>query len=335
MTSSVDELVTEILSAAPEADTAAHEAVASRAQNVLRPTGALARLDAIAAWLAGWQRTAAPGVRRPAVIVFAADHGVAARGVSAYPAEVTVAMLRALREGVATAAAMARAVGAELSVVDAGVARPTGDITIEPALTDERFREAFDAGRDAVRAVSCDLLVLGEMGIANTTPAAAVAGAVFGGPAEQWTGRGTGVDEDTWRNKVAVVEAARARVPQDAGPIEILRELGGSELVAIAGALVEARLRSIPVILDGFVVTSPAAALEALRPGALDHCIAGHRSPEPGHTLLLEKLGKEPIIDLELRLGEGSGALAAVPIVKLAAAAVVEVATFEEWGLQR
>ena len=335
MTSSMDEFVAGILSAAPEADGAAHDAVATRASNVLRPAGALSRLDAVAAWLASWQRTARPAVENPAVIVFAADHGVAARGVSAYPAEVTAAMLRALREGVATAAALARAVGAELRVVDAGVGRPTGDITCEPALTVEGFRESFDAGRAAVRELACDLLVVGEMGIANTTPAAAVAAGLFGGPAEQWTGRGTGIDEAAWRHKVSVVEAARARVPSGAGPIEILRQLGGSELVAIAGALVEARLRSIPVVLDGFVVTSPAAALEALHPGALDHCIAGHRSPEPGHTLLLEKLGKEPLLDLDLRLGEGSGALAALPLVGLAAAAVVEVATFQEWGLTR
>jgi len=335
MMSSVDELVAGILSDAPAADTTARDAVEERARNVLRPSGALARLDAVAAWLASWQRRARPAVERPAIVVFAADHGVAAQGVSAYPAAVTVAMLRALREGVATASAMARSIGAELHVVDAGVERPSNDITLEPALSVERFVECFEMGRSAVAALSCDLLVLGEMGIANTTPAAAVVAAVFGGPAEQWTGRGTGIDEDGWRHKVAVVERARARAPADAGPIELLRELGGSELVAIAGAIVEARLRSIPVILDGFVVTSPAAALEALTPGALDHCIAGHRSPEPGHTLLLEKLAKDPLIDLGLRLGEGSGALAALPLVRLAAAAVVDVATFEEWGLAR
>lgn len=335
MTSSRDQIVAELLASAPGPDERARDAVAERARNVLRPIGALARLDEVASWLASWQRTEKPSVDRPGVVVFAADHGVAARGVSAYPSAVTEAMLRALREGVATAAAMARSVGAELRVVDAGVGRLTGDISREPALTPERFDEAFGAGRDAVALLPCDLLVLGEMGIANTTPAAAVAAALFGGPAEQWTGRGTGIDEEMWRNKVAVVEAARGRVLPDAGPIEVLRHLGGSELAAIAGAIVEARLRSIPIVLDGFVVTSAAAALEVLTPGALDHCIAGHRSPEPGHTLLLEKLAKEPLLDLELRLGEGSGALAAVPLVRLAAAAVVDVATFQEWGLSR
>ena len=335
MTSSLDRAVAGLLASAPGPDVRARDAVAERARNVLRPTGALARLDEVAAWLASWQRTEEPRVERPGVAVFAADHGVAARGVSAYPPAVTEAMLGALREGVATAAAMARAVGAELRVVDAGVGRPTGDITREPALTPERFDESFAAGRAAVETLACDLLVLGEMGIANTTPAAAVAAALFGGPAEQWTGRGTGIDEETWCHKVAVVDAARTQVPAAAGPIENLRRCGGAELVAIAGAVVEARVRSIPIVLDGFVVTSAAAALEVLWPGALDHCIAGHRSPEPGHTLLLEKLAKEPLLDLELRLGEGSGALAAVPLVRLAAAAVVDVATFEEWGLER
>ena len=173
------------------------------------------------------------------------------------------------------------------------------------------------------------------MGIGNTTPAAAVVASLYGGPAEQWTGRGTGIDDEAWARKVAVVDEARAHVPSDARPMEILRHAGGSELVAIAGAIVEARVRSLPVVFDGFVVTAAAAPLEALVPGALDHCIAGHRSPEPGHALLLEKLAKEPLLDLGLRLGEASGALAAVPLIRLAATAVVDVATFEEWGLGR
>ena len=333
--SSLDDLVSGFLKEAPEEDQANREAVAARAAQVLRPAGALARLDAVAAWLAAWQRTSKPSVNKPAVVVFAADHGVTAEGVSAYPAEVTEAMLRALREGVATAAAMARTVGAELHVLDVGVGRPTGNIAIEPALTEEQFQEMFEMGRASVSALNTDLLIFGEMGIGNTTPAAAVASALFGGPAEEWTGRGTGISDAGLGHKVEVVERARARLDYAATPIEILRQLGGSELVAIAGATVEARRRSIPIVLDGFVVTSAVAPLEVLAPGALDHCIAGHRSPEPGHGLLLDKLGKEPLLDLGLRLGEGSGAIAAVPLVRLAAAAVVDVATFEEWGLSR
>lgn len=335
MTPSVDAVVARLLAGAPAPDEAARAAIADRAANVLRPAGALARLDDACAWLAGWQRTTRPAVERPAVAVFVADHGVAAEGVSAYPAAVTVAMLRALESGAATAAAIARTVGAELRVVDVGVGRPTGNITREPALDAVRFDECFEAGRACVAAMNCDLLVLGEMGIGNTTPAAAVAATLFGGPAEEWTGRGTGVDDAVWARKVAAVDAARRRLPAGAGPLEVLRQAGGAELAAMAGAALEARLRSIPILLDGFVVTAALAPLEVAVPGALDHCLAGHRSPEPGHGLLLSKLGKEPLLDLGLRLGEASGALAALPLLRIAAAAVVDVATFEEFGLER
>ena len=331
--SSVDEEIARLLVEAPRADGTARSAVAARARQVLRPAGALARLDETCGWLAAWQGTGEPTVERPAAVVFVGDHGVAAEGVSAYPAEVTPVMLRALREGAATAAAMARAVGAELITVDVGAGRPTGNIAREPAMDAGRFADCLEAGRSAVAGLDCDLLVLGEMGIGNTTPAAAIAATLFGGPAEEWTGRGTGIDDRTWARKVAAVEAARARVPSGAGPMEILRHVGGAELVAIAGAAVEARLRSIPIVLDGFVVTAAVAPLEVTAPGALDHCIAGHRSPEPGHALLLSKLGKEPLLELGLRLGEASGALAALPLVRLAVAAVLEVATFEEFGL--
>lgn len=314
-------------------DGLAAAAVRERAAEILRPRGALARLDEVAVWLAGWQRTARPSVEAPAAVVFVADHGVAAEGVSAYPAEVTGEMLRALREGAATASVMARNTGVELSVVDVGVGRPSGNLLREAALSEASFRECFEAGRQAVAALDTDLLVLGEMGIGNTTAAAAVCAALFGGPAEEWTGRGTGLDDAGLARKVEVVEAARRRVGEGAGPLEVLRQLGGADLVALAGSAAEARLRSIPVLLDGFVVTAACAPLEFARPGALDHCLAAHCSGEPGHRLLLEKLGKEPLLDLGLRLGEGSGALAALPLVRLAAACVTEVSTFAEWGL--
>jgi nicotinate-nucleotide--dimethylbenzimidazole phosphoribosyltransferase len=333
--SSIDELILKVLETAPAADEESRRLVAERAANVLRPAGALARLDEVCAWLASWQRTTKPAVSAPAVVVFVGDHGVTTEGVSAYPAEVTVAMLRALQEGVATAAAMSRSVGADLHVVDVGVGDPTGNIAVEPAMSDARFRACFDAGREAVAKLECDLVIFGEMGIGNTTPAAAVAAALFGGPAEEWTGRGTGVDDETWSRKVAAVEAARARIATDASPLEILRQVGGAELAAVAGAMVEARAGSIPVLLDGFVVTAAVAPLAALHASALDNCIAGHRSPEPGHSMLLDKLGLEPLLDLGMRLGEASGALAALPLVRLAATVVIDVATFEEWGLTR
>jgi nicotinate-nucleotide--dimethylbenzimidazole phosphoribosyltransferase len=316
----------------PDLDAAA--AVRDRAARVLRPAGALARLDEVAAWLAGWQRTTRPRVDRPAALVFVADHGVAVDGVSAYPSSITAEMLRALEAGAATAAVMAREVGATLTVVDVGVGRPTANLRVEPALTPARFEEFLEAGRAAVRALDgADLLVVGEMGIANTTAAAAVSAALFGGPAEEWTGRGTGVDDAALAHKVEVVETARRRVPDTATPMEILRHLGGAELVAIAGAVLEARTRSLPVVLDGFVTTAAVAPLELARPGTLDHCLAGHCSGEPGHRLLLDKLAKPPLLDLGLRLGEASGALAAVALVRLAAACVTDVATFDEWGV--
>ncbi len=327
------EPVESLLRRLPRPDEHAARAVRTRAANVLRPSGALQRLDDVAAWLAGWQRTTTPRVEAPAAVVFVADHGVAQENVSAYPPEVTAEVLRALREGVATANVMARALGVSLSVVDVGVGRPTANLVRESAMTPDAFAECFEAGRQAISDIDTDFVVLGEMGIANTTSAAAVCAALYGGPVELWTGRGTGVDDATYERKLQAVEAGVERIADVRDPLEVLREVGGRELVAIAGGITQARLRSIPVLLDGFVVSSAAAVLDRARPGALDHCLAAHRSAEPGHAMLLEKLGLEPLLDLDLRLGEGSGALAALPLVKLAAACVTDVATFEEWGL--
>jgi nicotinate-nucleotide--dimethylbenzimidazole phosphoribosyltransferase len=247
---------------------------------------------------------------------------------------VTAAMVKALREGVATASVLARQVGATLEVVDVGVGDPTGDLTREPALDPARFRACVQAGRDAVAALDADLLVLGEMGIGNTTAAAAVTAILLGVSAEASTGRGTGVDPAGLARKRAAVEAARRRVGA-AGPMEVLRQAGGAELAAMAGAALEARLRRLPLVLDGFVVTAAVTPLELLHPGALANTVAGHRSAEPGHRALLERLGKRPLLELDMRLGEASGALAAVPLLRLAVAAVTEVATFTDWGLQR
>lgn len=328
-----NELVLDALASAPSRDERAEADVRARSRSVLRPRDALERLDEIAAWLGAWQRTSKPAVRSPFAIVFVADHGVAAESVSAYQSRVTETMLSALRDGTATAAVMARALGVTLRVVDVGVGEPTGNLRVEPALSEERFAVCFEAGRRALGTSEADILVLGEMGIGNTTAASAVCHGVFGLTAADWTGRGTGIDARTHARKVAVVADAAKRVAGMA-PLEVLRQVGGAELVAIAGAAVEARLRSVPVILDGFVVTAALAPLEVARPGALDHCCAGHCSSEPGHRMLLDKLGLKPLIDLDLRLGEGSGALLALPLVKLAAACVTDVATFEEAGLR-
>lgn len=320
------------LTGLPTCDRAARESVHARAANILRPSGALAWLDEIAAWVAGWQRTSRPAIARPTGLIFAADHGVAAATkVSAYPTGVTEAMFAAYNEGRSTINAFARIAGAEVVAIDVGIGRPTGDIRYEPALTEERFDEITRIAFEAVDRLDCDLLVLGEMGIGNTTPSAAIAAALAGGETAAWVGRGTGVDDEGLARKRAAVQEAQRRIAGVTDPIEILREVGGSEVAAIAAATVAARHRSIPVVLDGYVVTSAVLPLSLVDEAALDHCTVGHCSSEPGHRKLLERLGKRPLLDLDMRLGEGSGAMAAVPLIAMACAGITEVPTFAEW----
>jgi nicotinate-nucleotide--dimethylbenzimidazole phosphoribosyltransferase len=314
----------------PDADAAA--TAQQRAAHVLRPTGALARLDDLAVWLAGWQRTARPRVERPAALIFVADHGVAAAAdVSAYPTSITASMLAAFRAGVSSINVMARHVGATVLAVDVGVGRPTADLRIEAAMDDGRFAHAVTAGRDAVAALDADLLVVGEMGIGNTTAAAAVCTSLLGGEPASWVGRGTGVDEAGLARKIAAVRDGCERIAAVTDPERVLREVGGAELAAIAGAVLEARLRSLPVVLDGYVTAAAVLPLARLAPDALAHCVAGHCSAEPGHRRVLEALGLRPLLDLDLRLGEGSGAMAAVPLLALACRLVTDVPTFDEW----
>lgn len=315
----------------PDDDSA--NAVADRAANVLRPRGAFQRLDELAVWLAAWQRTVMPAVNHPDLVIFGGDHGVATEGVSAYPSSITAGMMEALAGGLATASAMARHLEVALHVVDVGVGRPTGNLRVEPAMSERQFEETVEAGRAAVSALeTSDLLMLGEIGIGNTTSAAAVSMALLGGEAQDWVGPGSGLDNEGLAHKRRVVEEAVGRVSW-ADPMCVLWELGGWELAAIAGAVIEARHRSLPVLLDGFVVTAAVMALEVAHPGYLDHCWPAHVSAEPGHRRLVGELGRQPILDLGMRLGEGSGALAALPVLSVAARSVVDVATFEELGL--
>ena len=332
---SVDDAIDRVIGDLPGPDESSIAAVRDRAGRVLRPPGALARLDEAAAWLAGWQRSDHPRVVEPALVLFAADHGVVERDVTPYPSDVTAAVVKAVEAGVATSSVMAEMVGATVHVFDVGVGLPTGDISLQPAMSEVQFLDAFDSGKQAVTGLRTDLLILGEMGIGNTTAAAAVACALFGPPAAAWTGRGTGIDDEMLARKIETVDASVRRLGASAKPLEILRQLGGYELAAIAGAVTEARHRSIPVVLDGFVVGAAVAPLHVLRPDALHHCVAGHRSPEPGHGPLLSRLRLEPLLDLDMRLGEGTGALAAVPLLRLAAACVTDVATLDEWGIER
>ncbi len=318
--------------AQPDEDAAA--AVLDRASRVLRPNGALKALDDLAVWLAAWQRNSRPRVETVKVVVFGGDHGVAHEGVSAYPASVTVAMVEAIQSGVATVSAMADAVGATIEVIPLGLGEiRSGNIRVEPALTPEEFDDAFQAGRDSVgTGEGLDLLIPGEVGIGNTTAASAVSHALFDGIVSDWVGHGTGLDSEGMERKKRVVEEAVARVETD-DPLEILRELGGWELAAMAGAVYQARVSSVPVLLDGFVVAASVMPLELAHAGLLDHCWPGHVSAERGHRLLVQELRRHPILDLGLRLGEASGALAALPIVRIAARSVTDVATFEEIGL--
>ena len=330
MSSPFDDLLAHL----SEPDAAAAGAVRERAAHVLRPAGALQRLDDVAVHMAAWQGTTTPGVAHPAVVVFAADHGVASAGVSAYPADVTAAMLAAVRAERATINALARAVGATLEAVDVGVGAPSGDIRVDAAMTPGRFAGVVEIAVAAVdRAVGsgADLLVLGELGIGNTTVSAALPAALLGGDAAVWVGRGTGVDDAGLARKRDAVELAVARVEHLTDSIEVMREIGGAELTAMAAACARARHHRLPVVLDGYVATAAVLPLHVARPGALDHCIAGHRSAEPGHGRLLEHLGMRPLLELDMRLGEGSGAVAAVPLIRMACVAVVEVATFAEW----
>lgn len=333
-----DALRAELASASAPADGAA-AAVRARADEILRPPGALAVLDDIAVFLAGWQATETPDVDNPAVLIFAADHGVAADGVSAYPADVTAAMLDAIREGRATINALADAAGASVTAVDVGVGRPTANLRIAAAMTHNEFDEAFAAGRQAVSDLyvtpeAPDLLVVGEVGIGNTTAAATVTAAILGGPVAPFVGSGTGVDASATGTKVAVVSEAVQRIRTDCpdgSALEILRQGGGRELVAMAGAMTEARLRSLPLLLDGYIASTSALAMHTIDPGWTAHMIAGTRSAEPGHVRILEQLALRPLLDLELRLGEGSGAAAALPLLRSACRAVTRVATFSEW----
>ncbi|MEM9513900.1 MAG: nicotinate-nucleotide--dimethylbenzimidazole phosphoribosyltransferase [Actinomycetota bacterium] len=316
----------------PAPDAGARAAVHERAAEILRPSGALRWLDEIAAWVAGWQRTSRPSIERPTGLIFAADHGVAAATkVSAYPSGVTEAMLAAFGDGRSTISAFARIVGADVRAIDVGVGRPTGDIRYEPALDEGRFGAIVSAAFAAVDELDCDLLVLGEMGIGNTTPSAAIAAALAGGETAAWVGRGTGIDDEGLERKRSAVRESVNRIAGVTDPLEILREVGGAELVAIAAAIVAARHRSLPVVLDGYVVTSAALPLTMVADDALDHCTVGHCSAEPGHRRLLERLGKKPLLDLDMRLGEGSGAMAAVPLIAMACAGITAVPTFGEW----
>ena len=321
------------VAAMPGPDEAAAERARAHDAGLTKPAGALGRLEALAAWAAAWQGRHPPRAEHIQVVVFAGNHGVAARGVSAYPPAVTAQMVANFEAGGAAINQLCDVLGAALAVVPLDLDRPTEDMTEAPALGEADCLAALAAGMAAVDA-GCDLLCLGEMGIGNTTAAAALAAALCGGDGAAWVGPGTGVDRDGLARKAAVVDTALARHPEARrDPLAALGCVGGRELAAIAGAVVQARHARVPVLLDGFACTAAAAVVAGLRADGLDHAQVAHRSAEPGHRTLLEALALRPLLDLDLRLGEASGAALAAGLVRMAVAAHNGMATFDSAGV--
>ncbi len=322
-----------LLADLPGPDDAAIAGATARNGQLTKPPGALGRLEDLAIWYAGWRGEARPEMRAPQVVIFAGNHGVAALGVSAFPAEVTAQMVLNFQAGGAAINQLAEVGGASLAVHALELERPTADFTRGPAMSQAEFVAALATGWEAVDS-EADLLICGEMGIGNTTSAAAIALALFGGEAADWTGRGTGVDEAGLALKTRVVAEGLAANPGAAKDgLEALRCLGGRELAAMAGAILRARHLRIPVLLDGFICSAAASCLEAVQPGALDHALAGHVSAEAAHGAILEQLNKAPLLSLGLRLGEGSGAALAIGILRAAVACHSGMATFAEAGV--
>ena len=304
--------------------------VARREATLTKPSGSLGRLEDVVAWLALWQGRSPPRLDNVEILVFAGNHGVTAQGVSAYPAEVTAQMVANFAAGGAAINQLAKVAGAELRVIALDLDHPTADFTLGSAMDESVFLESVSAGYDALSR-DADLVVLGEMGIGNTTAAAAIAAGLFGGDGARFAGHGAGIDARGLKRKREVIDRALARhgaIFED--PLRIAAALGGRELAALLGAALAARHLRIPVLLDGFVCTAAVAPLARLRADALDHARAGHCSAESGHRLLLDELGLRPLLDLGMRLGEGSGAAVAVLVLRAALACHTGMATFAE-----
>lgn len=332
-------------------DASAANRARMRLDSLTKPPGSLGRLEEIAVHLAGMAGETAPPVSPATVLVVAGDHGVTAEGVSAYPSEVTPQMVLNFLRGGAAINVLSRAAGARVRVVDAGVAadlehpdltvhkvrRGTGNICREPAMTRSEAEQAISHGLDLAEeeaARGTRVIALGEMGIGNTTPSAAVL-AVFGGhPPEQVVGRGTGVDEEGLKRKAEAVRRALAlHHPDPSDPIGVLAAVGGLEIATLTGILLGAAAHRIPVVIDGFITGAAALVAVRIAPSAADYVIASHRSAEAGHSLMLELLNLKPLLELELRLGEGSGAALALPLLHAAHRIMTEMATFGEAGV--
>ncbi|ORB27619.1 nicotinate-nucleotide--dimethylbenzimidazole phosphoribosyltransferase [Mycolicibacterium parafortuitum] len=336
---------------APDADAAA--AAAQRQLRLTKPAGALGRLEELSIWVSACQGVCPPQqFERARVVVFAGDHGVAGAGVSAYPPEVTAAMVANFAAGGAAVNVLAEVAGATVRVADMAVdtdeplspaigahkiRRSSGNIAVEDALTPGEVVQAIDAGRaiaDEEVDSGADLLIAGDMGIGNTTPATTLIAALTDSEPVAVVGRGTGIDDAGWARKTAAIRDALYRTRRlSADPIALLRICGGADLAAMTGFCAQAAVRKTPVLLDGMVVTAAALAADRLAPGARQWWRAGHRSTEPAHTLALQRLELSPIVELDMRLGEGSGAVVALPVLRAAVATLASMATFEEAGI--
>ena len=320
----------EVLAAMPGPDETAREKAVARERGLTKPSGALGQLEQLAEWLAAWQGRHPPRLEHPRVAVFVANHGVAARGVSAYPAAVTAQMVKNFQAGGAAINQLCALQDADLRVYEMALEHPTRDFTEAPAMDEAECARAMAYGMMAVED-GIDAICLGEMGIGNTTSAAALCYGLFGGEVTDWVGRGTGVAGAALDRKIETVAAGVAR-NDDArsDPFEILRCLGGHELAAVAGAILAARIARVPVLLDGYACTAAAAVLQRADPCALEHCVVGHLSAESGHARLLEAIGKRPVLDLGMRLGEGTGAAVALGVLRAAVACHTGMATFAQ-----
>lgn len=317
----------------PQGHHSARLAAIRHQKDLTKPEGSLGRLEDLAIWLAHWQEQHPPRLDRIAIAVFAGNHGVAARGVSAYPQDVTAQMVQNFRAGGAAINQLATLANADLRVVPIDIAQPTDDFTSQPAMTAEAFLQALNIGYATVRPDD-NLLAVGEMGIGNTTVAAALCAALLGDAAAAWVGRGTGVDDDGLARKCATIESALTHHEAIlADPLLVAAALGGRELAAMAGAVLAARRYSIPTLLDGFVATAAVLPLARLSPTILDHCRSAHVSAEAGHRRLLERMGLVPLLDLNMRLGEASGAALAILLLRAALACHNGMATFAEAGV--
>ena len=317
----------------PGPDYDSRRAAVEREAKLTKPEGALGKLEQIVAWLAAWQGDYPPKINHPRTAVFAANHGVANLGVSAFPSSVTEQMVQNFISGGAAVNQLCKVFDSDLRVYELALDQPTNDFTKGPAMSEEECAHAMAYGMMAVEP-GLDILCLGEMGIGNTTSASALSLALFGGGAEDWVGSGTGISSDSLDKKIKIVQqACELHGNMKGDPLAIFAALGGLELAAIAGAILAARLAKVPVVLDGFACTVGAAILYAIKPCTIDHCLVSHCSVEPGHKKLLSKINKESLLDLGMRLGEGSGATLALGIIRAAIACHLGMATFEDAGV--